>query len=143
MGNEMKRVLIIEDDLLIADLLADVLHGDEFDVCGIARTVEEALTLAAQHRPQLAVVDVRLAKGGLGTTVAPVLMAQYNTGILYTTGNMDALSKASGQASLLKPFRLHDVKQALHVVAEIVETGGPSKPLPPNLIMLQTNGANP
>ena len=138
----MKTVLIIEDDLLIADMLADVLHGDEFGVCGIARTVENALTLAAQHRPQLAVVDVRLAKGGLGTTVAPVLMAQYNTGILYTTGNMDALSKASGQASLLKPFRLQDVKRALHVIAEIVETGTSSMPLPRNLIMLQTRSEN-
>lgn len=133
----MKNVLIIEDDLLIADMVAEALCGDEFEVCGIARTVEQALALAAQHLPQLAIVDVRLAKGGLGTTVAPILMAQYNTGILYTTGNKDALSKAHGHASLLKPFRLQDMKQALDVVAEFVETGISTLPFPPNFIRLQ------
>src|SRR3978361_961666 len=106
----MRMVLIIEDDLLIADMLGDVLSDEGFDVCGIARTEAEALVLADQHHPQLALVDVRPAKGGLGTNIAPILIKKYNTGVLYTTGNMDALSNAAGHASLLKPYQLSDVK---------------------------------
>ena len=55
----MKKVLIVEDDLLIADMVAEVLAGEGYGVCGIARTVEEALALADQHKPELALVDVR------------------------------------------------------------------------------------
>jgi response regulator of citrate/malate metabolism len=46
----MKAVLIIEDDLEIADMLEEVLRDDGFDVCGIARTVEDALVLASALR---------------------------------------------------------------------------------------------
>ena len=34
----MTAVLIIEDDLQIADILEEVLRDDGFDVCGVART---------------------------------------------------------------------------------------------------------
>ena len=122
-------------------MLAEVLFREGFAVCGIARTVKEALILADQNRPQLAVVDVRLAKGDRGTAVAPMLIAKYNTGILYTTGNAEGLSDASGQALLIKPFKLHDVKLALDVVCEIVEAGQASGPFPPNLILLQPASA--
>jgi DNA-binding response OmpR family regulator len=132
----MKQVLIVEDDLLIADMVADVLQGEGFGVCGIARTVEEALALAAQHRPKLAIVDVNLAKGGRGTSVASILIDKYKTGILYTTGSQASLSNAPGQAFLLKPFRLQDVEPALNVVAELAEKGISSRPLPPNLTIL-------
>ena len=132
----MQSVLIIENDLLIADMLYEVVCNDRFAVRGIARTVEQAIGLAAQHRPQLAIVDVRLSKGDLGTTAAAILMAEYNTGILYTTGSMDALTNASGHAVLLKPFLLHHVEPALSVVAELVETGTSKLPRPPRMIML-------
>jgi DNA-binding response OmpR family regulator len=138
MERKMAAVLIIEDDLQIADILEEVLRDDGFDVCGIARTVEDALTLAGQHHPQLAIVDLYLAHGGLGSSIAPVLMTQYNTGILYTTANVHALATAPGHASLRKPFRLHDVSVALGIVARIVETGFAIPPFPPNFEVLST-----
>jgi DNA-binding response OmpR family regulator len=132
----MKKVLIIEDDLMIADMIAEVLSGDGFRVCGVARTVAEALVLADLHRPQLALVDVRLADGDLGTNVAPILIAKYNTGILYATGNANVLLNARGQASLRKPFAPDDLKSALRIVSEIVETGKASPPFPLNIRLL-------
>jgi hypothetical protein len=41
----MLRVLIAEDELMIVDLLEDVLIANGYEVCGIARTVDEAVAL--------------------------------------------------------------------------------------------------
>ena len=65
----MVKVVIAEDDLLIADLLEDVLVGAGFEVCGMAATVGEGIDLCNQHHPDLAVIDMRLADGGRGTEV--------------------------------------------------------------------------
>lgn len=122
----MKKVLIVEDDLMIADMLEEVLLEEGFEVCGIAQTPIDAFRLAEQHRPELAIIDVHLFNG-LGTEVAPKLIKQYQTGILYTTGNVDALRNAEGHACLPKPFRLRDAAKALNIIAQLIQ----NKPLPP------------
>ena len=120
----MKRVLIVEDELIIADILEEVLVDDGFEVCGIARGVQEALTLAEQHSPELAVVDVQLIDGQ-GTDLAPVLIQRFGTGIIYTTGNIEAVINAVGHACLRKPFRLAWIKQALGITLQRSEDRDP------------------
>ena len=66
----MAKVLIAEDELIIADMIADVLVENGYDICGIARSVAEAIELGEAHRPDLAVIDLHLADGGLGTAIA-------------------------------------------------------------------------
>lgn len=58
------KVLIAEDDLLIADMVEDILVAHGYEVCGIARTVAEAVALGSLNRPDLAVLDLRLAESG-------------------------------------------------------------------------------
>lgn len=70
MEGMLTKVIIAEDDLLIADLLEDVLVEAGYEVCGLASTVLEAVDLCNRHQPDLAVIDVRLAAGGWGTDVA-------------------------------------------------------------------------
>jgi two-component system, response regulator PdtaR len=43
----MLKVMIAEDDLMMADMLEDVLVEGGYEVCGIARTVEKAVELGA------------------------------------------------------------------------------------------------
>ena len=66
----MSTVMIAEDDLLMADMLEDVLVAGGYEVCGIARTVEQGIELGDRCKPDLAVLDIRLADGGLGTDIA-------------------------------------------------------------------------
>jgi DNA-binding response OmpR family regulator len=91
----MTSVLIAENDLLMADMLEATLIGAGYEVCGIARTVEDGIALGQRHKPGLAVLDVRLASGGLGTDIAARLDRTGNLGILYATGNADARSRHS------------------------------------------------
>ena len=52
----MARVLIAEDDLMIADLLEETLVGHGYEVCGIARTVAKAIALGHLHSPDFAIL---------------------------------------------------------------------------------------
>jgi DNA-binding response OmpR family regulator len=126
----MLKVLIAEDDLMIADMVEVVLIQHGYEVCGIARTVAEGIALARDHKPDLAVVDVRLADGGLGTEITSQLEELGNLGVLYATGNKLKLAGARGHACIVKPYRDVDLVRGLEIVAEIVATGKASPPFP-------------
>jgi len=66
------KSLIAEDDLMIADMVKMLLVDAGYEVCGIARTVTEAVALIRRHKPDLAVIDVRLADDDLGTDIGPI-----------------------------------------------------------------------
>jgi len=135
----MLKVLIAEDQLMIADLLDEFLSASGYDVCGIARTVEEAVALGELHKPDLALLDVRLAKGGFGPEIARRLGSRGKFGVLYATGNdarTSALTQADGDASIAKPYRPEDVLRSLEIVREIVTSGTATLPFPPGFRVL-------
>src|SRR3981081_4359759 len=55
------RVLVVEDDFLIAMQTEAALRDAGFHVVGPAATAEDAVALATEERPYLAVMDIRLA----------------------------------------------------------------------------------
>jgi ActR/RegA family two-component response regulator len=127
------KVMIVEDDLLIADSIERALHKGGYAVCGIARTVGEAIALAKLHSPALAVIDLRLEHGELGTAICPQLADPRAMGILYASGNTARilLTAADGEACLEKPYSTEDLLRGLEIVTEIVATGEASGPFPP------------
>ena len=135
----MLKVLIAEDDLMIADLAEEILVEAGYDVCGIARTVAEAVAMARQHKPDLAILDLRLADGGLGTEIAAQLLPLGRLGVLYATGNMSqvALTTANGDACLSKPYSSTDLLRGLQIVAEIVANGNASSSFPKGFQVLR------
>src|SRR5260370_3705518 len=134
----MLKVLIVEDDLMIADMTEEMLVESGYEVCGIACSVPEAVALCRHHAPDLAVVDLRLADGGLGTEIAPLLGGLGRLGVLYATANMMhvALTAADGHACLAKPYRSADLLRGLKIVPELVPTAPPPLPFPPPLHLL-------
>jgi two-component sensor histidine kinase/putative methionine-R-sulfoxide reductase with GAF domain/DNA-binding NarL/FixJ family response regulator len=134
----MLKVLIAENDLLMADMLEEIVTDAGFEVCGIARSVKDGIALGKLHKPDLALLDLRLTAGGLGTEIAARL-DRTGLGILYATGNGGQidLSKADGEACLDKPYRPEDVIRALHIVSEIVRTGTASPPFPSGFRLLE------
>src|ERR1700676_933676 len=98
----MLRVLIAEDELIIADLLEETFIERGYEVCGIARTVDEAVQFGELHKPDLAVLDVRLARGGHGPDITRRLKSKGKFGVLYATGDdarNSALTLAESEAS--------------------------------------------
>lgn len=116
----MPKVLIVENDLMIADFLEEVLVEAGYEVCGIACTVAEGIALGERHHPDLGVIDLCLANGEYGTEVAAALRRRGRFGVLYATGNPDhpLLSRAEGEGCIAKPYLAHAAVSALRVVRE-------------------------
>jgi DNA-binding response OmpR family regulator len=133
----MSNVLIVEDDLTIADMLWEVLEADGFIVTGIARTCAEAIDLAERHQTDFAVIDVQLANGDLGTDVAAHLRRTSKIGIIISTGNdiFDTYADCA-DAVMTKPYRLRDVGSALKILAEVASRGETRLPLPRSFQLL-------
>jgi DNA-binding response OmpR family regulator len=127
-----RKVLIVEDNLMIADMAEDLLVQHGYEVCGIAPTVDKAVALGLLHKPDLALIDLRLADGGLGTEVATRLRAKGRIGVLFATGNdaSEGMPDADGDACLSKPYQTKDLLRGLEVVAELVATGATAPPFP-------------
>jgi CheY-like chemotaxis protein len=139
----MPKVLIVEDELIVADMVEEMLNAHGYEVCGIARTVAEAVALDRQHAPDLAVIDMRLADGEAGTEVAARLSSRSGLGILYTTGNMAQiiLTAVNGHACLAKPYHGAELLRSLEIVAEIAATGTAAPPFPRKFQVLDTTAA--
>jgi len=134
----MLKVLIVEDDLMLADFSEEILVEHGYAVSGIARTVSEAMALARHSMPDLVLLDLRLADGGLGTEVADQLSRLGRPGILYVTGNMSQVALTHGDACLAKPYRSADLLRGLEIVAEIVATGEAHPPFPQGIQVLRS-----
>ena len=137
------RVLLAEDDLFISDALEEALVDAGFDVCGVARTVSEAVDLVEHHAPELAVLDIRLADGGMGTEIPARLSSAHRIGILYATGTVvhPHLTTAHGDALISKPYQPRDVVRALDIIRQIIGGHVPSLSFPPGFELLREPSA--
>jgi AmiR/NasT family two-component response regulator len=128
----MLKVLIAEDDLLIASLAEEIIVEAGYEVCGVARTVAGAVELARKHKPDLAVIDLRLAERGCGSEIAAQLSDLPRLGVLYTSGDMlhAMLTTAGLHASIAKPYRSSDLVRGLEVVTGLVAASTALPPFP-------------
>ncbi len=138
LGTHTLKVMIAEDDLLLADMLEDALTKGGYEVCGIADTVEKAVELGERYKPDLAVLDIRLAKGGSGTDIPARLNRPASMGVLFASGHADqmSLTKTDGDALITKPYRSEDIIRGLEIVEQIILTGDAPGPYPSGLSVL-------
>jgi DNA-binding NarL/FixJ family response regulator len=132
----LKRVLIVEDEPIVAACLEAELSTAGFEVCGVASSEEEALRLANACAPDLAVVDVRLAPGD-GRAVTRNLADQFRTKVLLVTAeDPDQLQGAGAQGVLPKPYDIDDVVPAINAVEKLAQGETPD-PLPDHMKKLR------
>jgi DNA-binding response OmpR family regulator len=101
------RIVVVEDNVMIAMDLADLLTGMGHDVCAIARTETEAVAAAARFQPDLMMVDGNLDEGS-GVSAMRQILAQGFVPHLYITGNpYQILDMVEDAIIVAKPFNLH------------------------------------
>jgi len=139
----MRNVLIVEDDLTIADLLQEALEAEGFHVTGIACTINQAMQSAEQHRPDFAIIDIRLANGELGTVFGLHLRQTTTVKIMYSTGNSNNVAQlaSSGDAVITKPYRLGDVGRCLKIIDQLAQSGQTQASFPRNFQLLAPGSA--
>jgi CheY-like chemotaxis protein len=112
-----RRVLIVEDEALIAFLLEEMIQDLGYQVAGIANSVDAAMA-AAPDGYDLAILDVQLA----GKHVYPFAETLKARGIpfAFATGNggSDIPQAHRGAILLHKPFRQESLKIVLDKMSE-------------------------
>ena len=107
------RIVIVEDNGLIAMDLANLLMAIGHDVCAIAGTEADAEAAAAKWLPDLMIVDGSLGEGSGVAAMLRVLQAG-DVAHFYVTGNPWAVLELVPAAIVVtKPFTLHDLERAM------------------------------
>ena len=116
-----RRVLVVEDEALVAMLLEDGLEGAGADVVGPARSVPEALALiermARDGRLAAAVLDFKLE--GIGVLPVADRLASLGVPFVFATGYGEACDRG-GHADapvLVKPFGMDALIAAIERLA--------------------------
>lgn len=110
------RVMIVEDQAILAMELELVLGDIGCDVVGSAMDREGAFAVAERERPSLALVDVNLLDGLTGPQIAQRLVADYGTAVVFLTANPEQIPEgfAGALGAVCKPF---DAQTIMAVVA--------------------------
>lgn len=106
------RVLIVEDEAIIAMLFADLLVAMGHEVCAIEATEAGAISAALQSRPDLMIVDIHLTEGSGAAAVEFILRSGFVPHV-FVSG--DALRDRPSPSSIVlqKPFRETDLVRAI------------------------------
>ena len=113
MADRRLRVLVVEDEMLVAMNIEDMLLDLGHEVAGLASRLEPALSLAREGAFDLAMLDVNLA-GQQSFPIADVLIAR-GIPFLFATGyGSKGIAEAYRDRPVLqKPFRTRDLGEAL------------------------------
>ncbi len=85
------RVLIVEDEAIIAINLKSDLLKSGYDILPIASTADKAVLLAREHKPDIILMDVILKGKKTGIDAAGQIVAESRIPILFLTGNVHLL----------------------------------------------------
>ncbi len=108
---ESARILVVEDDFLIAMQTEEALTAAGMHVIGVASTAEEAVALASATHPFLAVMDIRLAGKRDGIDAAQELFESHGIRCIFATAHDDARTRARAEPYaplgwLAKPYTM-------------------------------------
>jgi two-component system, response regulator PdtaR len=87
--NNPGRILVVEDDFLVALQMESALTEAGFEVAGVASSGEGAIELAVSERPRLVVMDIRLAGDRDGIDTALQLFAEQGIRCIFATAHQD------------------------------------------------------
>ena len=111
------KVLVVEDEYLVAALMEDILESAGCVVAGPIPRLAQALDAASSEACDVAVLDVNLA----GERVYPVadILAQRNVPFVFVTGYGVLPGEYANRPRLCKPFKMADL---LDTLSDIVTT---------------------
>ena len=133
----MLKILIVEDDRQLATTLKYLVEDNpRYRVVGIADDVDGAIRVAQDETPDLALVDLHLAHGTTGFSVA-VRMQDYAIPCFFITGKAPAFPMPDlALGCLMKPFTAEDVHRSLAAAEDMMRGREALRPrMPVNLTL--------
>jgi 1,2-diacylglycerol 3-beta-glucosyltransferase len=125
--SKLPSILIVEDDALVASYIETVIDEAGYRVVGIAASAAEALSLASELRPWLALLDIRLTGPIDGIELACLLRDQQIPS-LFLTGQDDYETAKRARIArplgfLAKPVRPSQLFKALEAALDRLKAG--------------------
>lgn len=117
------KILIVEDEVLIARWLKMELEDAAYEVFDFVTTGEEAIKIALTKKPDIILMDIHLASNMDGITAAREIHTKIDIPIIIMTGyNKDDTFKRAQKvkpvAFLEKPVDLYTIKPVIDLVFE-------------------------
>ncbi|OYU95904.1 MAG: hypothetical protein CFE21_05685 [Bacteroidetes bacterium B1(2017)] len=103
------NILILEDELIIAQDLVEILNELNYQEVFMARNYEQAIALLEQHTIDLALLDINLKAAKTGVDVAHQLRLKYNIPFIFVTSYSDNdtiqdVKQTKPSGFLIKPY---------------------------------------
>lgn len=114
------KLLIVEDEMIIASDMKMMLESVGYEVTGIARSAEKAVTLLEETKPDLLLIDINLGKGMEGIELGRLMHEKYHLPFIFCTSYSDSRTVAEAKqvrpnGYLLKPFTKDDLYVAIEI----------------------------
>lgn len=130
---EQKRILIVEDERVVAEDLKRILMKMGYAVTGVVSSGDEALESVRATTPDLVLMDIRIKGPQDGIEVAEHIYAEFGVPVSYLTAYADAptLERAKGTMPfgyILKPFEARSLQTTIELAihrhkAEVLLSG--------------------
>lgn len=114
------KILIVEDESIIALNIKEILSDFEYDVVGIAANGKKALQLVSAKEPDLVLMDITLQNREDGIEVAEEICNILSVPIVFLTANdknktIDRAINIKPYGYILKPFKAIELKTAIEI----------------------------
>lgn len=114
----MKKVLIVEDDMIIAMVLERMIKKLDYTVIDKVITGEEAISCASQNKPDLILMDIQLKDSIDGITAMEKIRETSDVPVIYITGNSDQYYMKRAKATdfvdyLVKPIQMSELQDSI------------------------------
>ena len=116
------RVIIIEDQALLAMELELVLGESGCDVVGCAMDQASAFAVAEREHPDLALIDVNLLDGMTGPRIAQRLVRDHGTAVVFLTANPEQIPEgfAGALGAVSKPFDEQTIRAVVDFARQFI-----------------------
>lgn len=101
-ANRLAKILIVEDEVIVARDIAQQVQALGYQVAGIASQGEQAIAMIGQQQPDLVLMDIQLAGAMDGITAAHIIRTQYAIPVVFLTAF--AADDVLERAKLTEPF---------------------------------------
>ncbi|UXX78650.1 response regulator [Reichenbachiella carrageenanivorans] len=114
------KILIVEDEMIIAEDMSDMLQSLGYDVIGVTGELDEAKQLLDELAPDIAMVDITLGVKQEGLDFAQYIKDHHDMPFIFCTSHADksTIDKATPlhpSGYLVKPFTQKDLYSAIQV----------------------------
>jgi DNA-binding response OmpR family regulator len=139
----MLRILIVEDDTQLATTLKYLVEDNpRYRVVDIAEDAESAIAAADEHDPDLVLLDLHLAHGSTGFSVAARL-AHQGVPCLFVSGKAPTFPMPDlALGCLMKPFTAEEVHRALAMSEDVLRGRETLRPRLPHNLTFYQDGAS-